>query len=238
MNKKVTIMQPYFFPYIGYFQLINSVDEFVIYDNIQYTKKGWINRNQILVNGTSKKITVPLKKGSDYLNIVDRKLPDSWSKDRKKLLNLIHSSYEKAPFFKEAHEVVERSLMSDEVNLFKFLFNNIKNINEYLGIKTAMTISSDIDIDHTLKSTDKVLAICENRGADTYINAAGGVDLYDKNDFKKHGINLTFINSEPIVYYQFSKALREFVPWLSIIDVIMFNSKETVREYLDLYSLK
>ena len=86
---KLAIMQPYFFPYIGYFQLIKSVDEFVIYDNIQYTKKGWINRNRILVNGTDYLISLPLKKDSDYLNVVDRQLAESWEKDRTKLLTLI-----------------------------------------------------------------------------------------------------------------------------------------------------
>ncbi len=82
---KLAIMQPYFFPYIGYFQLINTVDEFVVYDNIEFTKKGWINRNRILVNGKDEYITLPIKKDSDFLHVKDRFLAETWSKDSAKM---------------------------------------------------------------------------------------------------------------------------------------------------------
>ena len=85
---KVAIMQPYFLPYIGYLQLLNSVDKFILYDDIEYTKKGWINRNRI-VDGEI--ITLPLKKDSDYLNVVERRLSDDWRKQKTKLLNKIES---------------------------------------------------------------------------------------------------------------------------------------------------
>ena len=123
MTKKIAIMQPYLFPYIGYFQLINSVDEFVIYDNIQYTKKGWINRNRILVDNKDQLLTIPLQKDSDYLNIIDRKIAGSWVEDRKKLVNVLKSSYSKAPYFKEAFELIQECLLCDKNNLFEFILN-------------------------------------------------------------------------------------------------------------------
>ena len=227
-------MQPYFFPYIGYFQLIKSVDEFVIYDNIQYTKKGWINRNRILVNGTDYLISLPLKKDSDYLNVVDRQLAESWEKDRTKLLTLITNYYKKAPYFKDAYEVIEKCLSNNETNLFRFIYDSLCIINKYLNITTPMILSSEVDIDHSKRSQDKVLSICKELDANIYINAIGGIELYDKTVFKNNSIELQFIKSNPIQYKQFN---NEFVPWLSIIDVIMFNSKDTINNYLNSYIL-
>jgi hypothetical protein len=234
MNKKIAIMQPYFFPYIGYFQLINSVDEFIIYDNIQYTKKGWINRNRILCNGSDKLITLPLKKDSDFKDVFERKLSDTWIDDRNKILNLIKTSYRKAPFFNDVFEIVQKCLLYDNQNLFNFIFNSIKIINEYLEIKTKMILSSSVNIDHSLKSKHKVIAICKEMNATTYINAIGGVDLYDKDEFLENKIFLNFIKSNSLNYKQFD---NEFIPWLSIIDVMMFNSKNRVMELINSYSI-
>jgi hypothetical protein len=234
MNKKVAIMQPYFFPYIGYFQLMNAVDEFIIYDNIQYTKKGWINRNRILVNNRDQLLTLPIKKDSDYLNVVERELSNTWNKDKNKLLNLIKSSYIKAPYFQETFELVSKCLNNSENNLFKFIYDSVILINYYLNIKTSVIVSSTLDVNHTLKSQDKVLSLCKILNATTYINAIGGVELYNKDIFKQNNIELNFIKSNPIQYKQFS---NEFIPWLSIIDVMMFNSKEQIKEYLNNYIL-
>jgi len=221
-------------PYIGYFQLIKSVDEFIIYDNIQYTKKGWINRNRILVNGKDQIITLPIKKDSDYLNVAERELSESWEKDKNKMINIIKSSYSKSPYFKESSELIFECLNNSEKNLFKFIYDSIIMINEYLGIKTSIIISSSIDANHTLKSQDKVLSLCKAQNADVYINSIGGVELYDKTIFKENGIDLNFIKSNPINYKQFN---NEFIPWLSIIDVLMFNSKEQIQKYLSNYKL-
>ena len=230
----VGIMQPYFMPYIGYFHLINSVDEFVIYDNIQYTKKGFINRNRILSNGKDRVISLPLKHASDYLNVVDRELSASWEKDKNKLLNTNKTSYSKSPYFEESYNLISKCLNNPEVNLFRFIYDSIILINEYLDIKTKIIISSTIDIDHTLKSQNKVLAICKERNATQYINSIGGVKLYDKETFKQNEIELNFIKSNLIQYKQFN---NEFIPWLSIIDVLMFNSKEQINKYLNEYTL-
>ena len=231
---KLAIMQPYFMHYIGYFQLMKSVDEFIIYDNIQYTKKGWINRNRILSNENPHLITLPLKKDSDYLDVVERELSESWGKDKNKILNIIKSSYIKAPYFKETFELISKCLNNSEVNLFKFIYDSIVLINNYLEIPTPIIISSTINANHLLKSQDKVLSLCKEQNADIYINSIGGVELYDKEIFKQNNIELNFIKSDPIQYKQFN---NEFIPWLSIIDVMMFNSKEQIKEYLNNYTL-
>jgi hypothetical protein len=232
---KIAIMQPYFFPYIGYFQLINAVKEFVIYDNIQFSKKGWINRNRILVNGTDAYITLPLKKDSDYLDVKDRYLSDDWHIERKKLLNRITESYKKAPQFSTVFPIIEKALLFEDKNLFQFIFNSLKLVNEYLEIKTPFAISSAIQIDHQLKAEKKVIALCKARNANTYINPIGGMDLYNKENFKNEGINLQFLKANNIIYPQFK---NNFIPSLSIIDVLMFNNLTTVKDFLSLYKFQ
>lgn len=232
---KLAIMQPYLFPYIGYFQLMNAVDEFVVYDNIEFTKKGWINRNRVLVNGMDAYISFPLKKDSDYLNIRDRYLAEVWVTDRKKMLNRIQASYSKSPYYSAVYPIIEKAILSDENNLFLFILNSLNLIKEYLQIPTSLVTSSSIPVDHTLKAEKKVIEICKSRKADVYLNPIGGLDLYDKKEFKDSGIELHFLKSDPIEYKQFE---NDFVPWLSIIDVMMFNSQEQIKRYLNLYSLQ
>lgn len=225
----VVIMQPYFFPYIGYFQLMQAADEFVIYDNIQFSKKGWINRNRILVNGIDAYITLPLKKGSDFLNVKDRYLSDDWPAERKKMLNRITESYRKAPYFSEVFPVIERALLYDDRNLFGFIFHSLQTTCAYLGINTPLVVSSTIHIDHGLKGEQKVLALCKARNASVYINPVGGVELYHKDVFHQNGLELKFLKADNIQYPQFR---NDFVPFLSIIDVMMFNSREHVMQHL------
>ena len=227
-------MQPYFFPYIGYFQLINAVDEFVIYDNIEYTKKGWINRNRIIVNGTDAMISLPLKKDSDYKNVNQRYLSNTWSVDRKKMLNKVLESYRKAPQFEPVYALFEKCLMIEESNLFDFIHYSLKEILQYLSISTKIKLSSSIEIDHQLKSEEKVLAICKAENATTYINPIGGMDLYNKEAFNNEGISLQFLKSEYITYPQFN---NDFVPFLSIIDVLMFNTKDEIINKLRSFTL-
>lgn len=227
---KIAIMQPYFFPYIGYFQLMNAVDEFVIYDNIEFTKKGWINRNRILVDGKDTYITLPLKKDSDYLHVKERYLAEIWLTERKKMLNRIIESYRKSPYFNNVYPKIEQCFLFEEINLFKFIFNSINVIKEYLDISTSLIVSSTIPIDHQLKAENKVVGICKSRIADSYINPIGGTELYNKNDFKKEGINLFFLKTGDIKYKQFH---NDFVPFLSIIDVMMFNSREEIKKHLE-----
>ncbi len=231
---KLAIMQPYFLPYIGYFQLLNAVDQFVVYDNIKFTKKGWFHRNRILVNRTDKMLSIPLKKGSDYLDVAQRELADSFDKESKKIIRKIEASYRKAPYFKEVMPLVEKCFQCSSGNLFRFIYSSLILLTQFLEIDTDIIISSSIDIDHTLKSQDKVLAICKSLNADTYINTIGGRDLYTAEAFRNNGIELQFIKARTIKYDQFD---NEFVPSLSIIDMMMFNSVEVISKYLTKYEL-
>ncbi len=231
---KLAIMQPYFFPYIGYFQLMNLVDVMVIYDNIKYTKKGWINRNRILVNGKAEYFTLPLQSDSDHKNIIDRKISANFTKDKQKILNKIKEVYRKAPYFNECFSLVESCFNYNNYNLFDFIYNSLKSTAEYLSIRTKFRISSSIEIEHNLKSAAKVKEICKKLGAEIYVNPIGGLKLYDKKDFSISGIELKFLKTKDIVYKQFN---YEFVPNLSIIDVMMFNSKEEIKSMLNEYEL-
>ena len=222
-KKKLAVMQPYFFPYIGYFQLISAVDTFVIYDNIKYTKKGWINRNRILRDGKEVMFSLPLKKDSDYLDICERELSKDFNPD--KLLSQFKGAYQRAPYFAQTFPLVEQIVRYDDVNLFRFLHHSIVRLCEHFEIKTEIKISSDIPIDHDLTGQDKVLSLCIAAAAKTYINAIGGLELYSKEIFLQQGIELKFIKSHPFEYQQFGGT---FVPWLSIMDVMMFNSSEEI----------
>lgn len=226
---KIAIMQPYFLPYIGYFQLINAVDQFVIYDNIQYTKKGWINRNRILVNGKDEFITLPLKKDSDYFHVNQRYLSDAFALEKEKITRKIKEVYRKAPYFNETFEVWLAIVNCKDVNLFSFILNALQKINSYLEIETPLLISSSIAIDHQLKAEDKVIAICKALQATCYLNPIGGVELYAKKSFDAHHLKLQFIQANPFVYQQFN---HDFIPWLSILDVMMFNNKDVLQEII------
>lgn len=231
---KVGIMQPYFFPYIGYFQLMNAVDKFVVYDNIEYTKKGWINRNRILSGNTDTYITLPLKKDSDYCYVIQRSLSDGWQTERNKLLNKINETYRKAPCRHLVYPVLEHCLLYEDQNLFQFLLHSLEAIKEYLGISTTIIVSSTLDIDHNLKSEEKVIAICQTCNATSYYNPIGGLELYDSIRFQQSGIELKFLKTNNISYQQFK---NDFIPMLSIIDVMMFNDKEQIKNYLTQYEL-
>lgn len=219
------IMQPYFLPYIGYFQLIALVDEFVIYDNIKYTKKGWINRNRFLLNGRESTFALPLQSAPDNMNVAARKLAEEFNRDR--FLNRLRGAYAGAPFFNSAFPLVERIVGHTDKNLFRFVHNSVTQTCSYLGIDTPIIVSSSLNIDHSLRAQAKVLALCKAREAGIYINPIGGAELYAREDFASECIELRFHKANTLEYAQFGKA---FVPWLSIVDVLMFNPLEWVRD--------
>lgn len=225
---KLAIMQPYFLPYIGYFQLMHAVDRFVIYDNIKYTKKGWINRNRLLINGADDFFTVPIQNASDSLDVKDRTLAKEF--DRSKLLNRFKEAYRKAPYSREVLPLLEEIISNQEISLFGFLFNSICCINRVISVRTDIVISSSIDVDHGLRGQEKVISLCRTLGATQYINLIGGMTLYSKAEFEKNGIKLNFLKSKLVEYAQFQ---NDFVPWLSIIDVLMFNGMERTKRMLD-----
>ncbi|ANU23084.1 WbqC family protein [Planococcus donghaensis] len=231
---KVGIMQPYFFPYIGYWQLIKAVDKYVVYDDVNYKKRGWINKNNILVNGEAKPVSLRTFKVSQNKRINEIEI-DHDLVYKKKLLKTIKEAYSKAPYFQEAYSVVEKIINQNEPNLAAYLANSIKEICAYLNIRTEIILSSELTKNEHLRGQDKILEICGLFSAEEYLNAAGGLLLYSPLDFQTQGIELKIIKTNPISYQQ--KDVREFVPNLSIIDVMMFNSPEEIDAMLDDYTV-
>lgn len=222
---KLGIMQPYFLPYLGYWQLMNAVDTYVVYDDVAYIKGGWINRNNFLVQGNAKLFTFSLDGAGSYKMINEISIKDDFVNFRK----ILQFNYAKAPFFKECMELAERIISYDKSNLGNFLYNSIKVIADYLDFDTEILLSSKIEKNNSLKGKDKVIHICKLFDADEYYNAIGGQELYDKKEFAENGIKLSFVKTNLKSYKQLK---NDFVPGLSILDILMFNSKEQVKEML------
>lgn len=231
MNKKIAIMQPYFFPYLGYFQLINAVDRFVIYDDVAFIKQGYVNRNSILLDGKAFLITLPCHISSfKLINQVEI----FSNKQAKSILKTICLAYKKAPFFNDVYPIIEQTILWKNNSLSEALTFSITKILNYLGIEKEIIVSSTIKKDLTLSAEAKVIDIVKYLNGTTYINTIGGLSLYTKDNFKEQGIDLKFIKmkSEEIKYNQFK---NEFIPNLSIIDVMMFNDVKTINNMLDKY---
>jgi hypothetical protein len=227
---KLGIMQPYFFPYIGYFQLIEAVDTYVIADDLNFIKNSYIKKNSILENGAPALLSLELIGASQNKLINEIEVGNNTAK----LLKGIQRRYAKAPYFKDVFPLLETILLYQDKNLAKFLGNSLIKIADYLGMETTFLYSSEIEKNNDLKFDERIFEICRKIGSDHYINAIGGKELYSKDDFAREGIKLNFIDTKEIEYKQFDK---EFVPNLSIIDVMMFNSKEECKELLQQYEL-
>lgn len=227
---KLAIMQPYFMPYIGYFQTMAAVDTYVVYDDVQFIKGGWVAHNYLLVGGRKQMFSIQLKGASPNKLFTEIEIGDNF----KKLTHLLQLNYCKAPFYHEAMPILEEIFSFEDKNLSRFLFNSYQKLFYHLGITTNIILSSSFHKDNSLKGKDKVISICKLLGADTYYNAIGGQSLYDKNEFKKNGIELKFVSTNDIVYRQFN---YPFEANLSIIDVLMHNGKEKTRELLSQFTL-
>lgn len=230
---KLGIMQPYFMPYIGYWQLMNAVDLYVVYDDVNYIKGGWINRNRILVNNTPSYFNLPLINASPNKKINEIEI-DTDSNIFNKNIKTIELSYKKAPYYDEIYPLIKRILLYKEKSLPKFILNSFNIISEYLNINTEFVLSSNLIKNNELRAQDKVIDICKNLNANEYYNAIGGMELYDKDLFEQSGIKLSFLNTNKIKYKQYN---NDFISNLSIIDVLMFNSKQEVKNMLKMYNL-
>jgi WbqC-like protein family len=226
---RVAIMQPYFLPYIGYWQLMHNVDVFVVYDDIQYTKKGWINRNRFLLNGQPKSFTLPLKKDSDFRDISERQLSNTFGTDKMKLMGRLEAAYRSAPHFQEGKSLLGDTLSSDEENLFWFIHQSIEKIHTRLRMSSRLVVSSTLGISRKLRGQDRVIATCKVLNATDYVNPIGGIELYDRSTFMAEGIRLHFQQTRPLIYRQYD---QEFVPNLSIIDNIMFVGCQGIIDHL------
>ncbi|GAB3544333.1 WbqC family protein [Noviherbaspirillum agri] len=234
MGKKIGMMQPYLFPYLGYFQLIAAVDVFVLGDDLQYVKESWINRNRILMNGKDKLITFPLKKGAHLSKINERALSDDYQSEMQRLLRVLYAAYAKAPYYKKVNPLLEEIFMHRETNLAKYAENSIRKLCAYMSIATPILIASDLEINDVSDKQDRVIRTAKKLDGQTYINFVGGMQLYDFDRFEAHGMELKFHKIGDVSYPQFR---NEFVPLLSIIDVLMFNDIHEVRKKLNCYSL-
>jgi hypothetical protein len=230
---KVAIMQPYFLPYIGYFQLINAVDKFVIYDDVNYINRGWVNRNQVLINGKPSMITVPLKEASQnkLIKEIEVSTDEKW---KVKMLRTIELSYKKAPFFSEVFLLVQTILNSDYQTIAQLNLTSIKLVCKYLAIDTTLEVSSKKYDNKDLSGQQRILDICSKEGAKHYINPIGGIELYESAYFNESNITINFLKSNPVIYNQLG---NEFVPWLSILDVMMYNGREKTNSLLNNFSL-
>lgn len=231
-------MQPYIFPYIGYFQLVNAVDTFVFYDDVNFIKQGWINRNRILVGGKDYLFTIPVGQISSYAFIsqtaIHARNYEVW---KGKFLRTIEQNYRRAPFFNEACPLISGIVNEQCSSIAELASISVQRIAKYLRIPTEFKTSSvEFADSHSLARADRLIEICKRLGATEYINPIGGQDLYQKEYFYDQGIKLSFLKSaDNIQYCQFNQ--QNFVPWLSIIDVLMFNKEEEIRNLLLQYSL-
>ena len=254
---KLAIMQPYFMPYLGYFQAIAAVDKYILYDQLTYILNGWINKNRIRQrNMPASLIVVPIKNKSSH-TLIANTLIDNSKPWQKKILKSLQVAYSKCYAYNEVMPLMEDVLSKEYMTISELNSYSIKRICQFLDIKTE--IDSDIDryldlekrlVDiesndygrfthlHTMpiKKVARALEICIREGSDFFVNAIGGLELYDKAEFKQYGIDLYFIKMNDIRYPQYCRD-HSFEPNLSIIDVLMHNGKEGTKKLLNEYTL-
>ncbi len=226
--KTIAIMQPYLLPYIGYFQLMAAVDKFVVYDDVNYINRGWINRNRLLHNGIAQTFTLPLHSASQNRLICEIELDETqgW---RKKFLQTIQQAYGKSPCYAQASVLMESIINYPSTKLDEFLLHSLRKIVLYLSMDIEIVNTSRVYNNAHLKGQERILDICSQEQADSYINPIGGIELYDHSIFYKHSLSLYFLRSRPVSYPQ---GKGEHIPWLSILDVIMFNEPDKIRQLL------
>lgn len=233
-KKKVAVMQPYLFPYLGYFQLINAVDTFVIYDDVNFIVRGWINRNNILVNGQAHLISIPLVKASQNRIISDTAL-DPDTKWKARLLKTVEAAYRKAPEFEKVFPLFIDLLNDSCEGVSDLNYQAIKAVCDYLSINTTIIQSSSVYQNGNLKGQHRVLDICLQNNAQVYINPIGGKEIYDRTVFTDKEIEICFLKTQFSPYPQFN---FEFIPGLSILDYLMFLPPEEIHKKLGEYSLE
>ena len=230
---KIGIMQPYFFPYIGYFQLLNMVDKYLVFDDGQYAKNKWAYRNKILINGAPGYFRVTLLKANPAQQFNEIRISND-IKEKSKKIRTLDLAYKKAPHYSEVMPMLEQFLIADYDNLSEYNVASNKLVCDYLGIKTEILLSSELNTKKKKKKQYSIFDECRTLGGDEYINSIGGMELYDFEEFRENGIELAFLKSDDITYPQFG---NEFVPDLSIIDVMMFNSVPEIQDMLNRYTL-
>ncbi len=228
---RIAIMQPYFFPYLGYFQLIKSVDRFILFDDAQYIRHGWINRNRVLKPGDGwQYILAPLQKHKqkDLIKDIEIKTGSEW---KERILRQLEHYRKKAPFYHEAIQLIEECLGSTETNITRFNAFCLNLVCQCMEIPFKVEISSEMNFDYSNVNDagEWALRICEQLKATEYINPPGGKELFDPDKFNMANINLTFLFP---VLEQYDQKRNAFEAGLSIIDVLMFNGIEKTRQMM------
>jgi hypothetical protein len=223
-------MQPYIFPYLGYYQLVNCSDLFVVYDDVTFIKQGFINRNMLLVNGGPQRFTIPVKGASSNRLIKDLE----FSRSTEKVMKTVVQAYSRAPYFEEVYDIVKKVLESEDRAIPKMCSDGILRVFQYLGLAKDVIFSSDLDYDRTAAAEDKIIQICRTVGSNRYVNSIGGKGLYSPEFFASNGCELSFLEMRDIQYEQ-GKA--SFIPNLSIIDVLMWCDKDRLRRLFESYRL-
>lgn len=223
-GKSIAILQPYVFPYIGYFQLVGAVDQFVFLDDVNFIKKGWINRNFIFSRQGPLLFTIPLKNASQNQTILESAVFQDgiWSK---KLLKQLEQNYSKAPYFKDVFNLVEAVLSQRPISIAEMAIDSIKAVMAYLALPMNSMRSSQ-RFSNDLRGEARIIDICQSLEAGSYINPIGGIELYANRKFAEVGIELRFLKSRASTYLQFGSSSQQ--PY-SMIDVLMFNSPSEVR---------
>lgn len=232
---KVGIMQPYFLPYLGYWQLLNAVDRYIILDDVTWIRRGWICRNRIQNHGEEQWLTIPVAGASQNRLICELELARServWHKLRRS----VQLAYCHAPQFAQGKELFDRILAFPEENLSLFLTNSIREVVRYLAIDTEIVRASDVEYDRTLRGSERILELCARMGADSYYNAIGGQSLYDADRFDERGIALHFVRMKPELQYPQGKQV--FCPGLSVLDAIMYNELPQMKRLLSEFVLE
>ncbi|KVL10575.1 WbqC family protein [Burkholderia sp. MSMB1826] len=227
-ERRLAVMQPYFFPYIGYFQLMASVDTFVVFDDVSFINRGWINRNRINVNGAAHMITMPLRQASQNRLICDIDVADdaNW---RPRILRTIHQSYARSPHFSRVFPIIERILMHDARNLADFLVHGLIALRDHLRLDTHIVATSRRYENASLKAQARIIDIGRQERAAVYVNPVGGQDLYDPDAFAAAGLQLKFLTPDLAPY---TSVRGPFIPALSIIDVLMCNDDSAIDQLL------
>jgi hypothetical protein len=223
----IAIMQPYLFPYIGYFQLVDSVDAFVFYDDVNFIKKGWIHRNRILIQQEAHFVSLSCKKISQNKLICETELVDD-DFHKRKWMQTCEFAYKKAPFFKQTMDLLESCFSQEFASIGHLAAISVQLVSKYLGLLPKFYLSSENPIGLNEGRAERLIAICEHYQASQLINPVGGGFLYDPNLFYQKGIELTLLKFKLNSYQQLHSS-HSFVSGLSILDVLMFNSIDEIR---------
>lgn len=235
----VAVMQPYLFPYIGYLQLIKAVDTFVIYDDVNFIKKGWINRNRILSSDGISTFSLPVSKISQNKKINEHCFHEP-KVNQQKLFNKLSLIYNDAPYKAQLTSILDRSFQkmnNSPFNIVDVLQASLDELAQVFDLQTRYILASSLEIEESVKGQDRILEICRQLNATTYINPQGAKDigLYDKKTFENAHIELKFIQPHLAEYTQFNQDV--FVPGLSVIDLIANVAPDELPNYANGYLL-